>query len=40
MRFNNIPTGTERQRASSSFMSSRASKPKLVRIDDLIKRPD
>jgi hypothetical protein len=38
MRFENIPTWAEWQKASSSFMTIRASKPKLVRIDNLIKK--
>lgn len=38
MRFDNIPTWPEWKRASASFMRIRASKPKLKRIDELIKR--
>jgi len=38
MTFNKIPTWPEWQRASSSFMETRAKKPLLVQIDDLIKR--
>ena len=38
MRFQNIPTWTEWKAASSSFMRIRAKKPKLIRIDNLIKR--
>src|SRR5512133_2863553 len=38
MKFENIPTWPEWQHASSSFMQIRAHKPKLVRIDDLVKK--
>lgn len=38
MKFDNIPTWQEWQSASSSFMTIRAHKPKLVRIDNLIKK--
>ena len=36
--FNHIPTWPEWQRASASSMQIRAMKPKLVKIDDLVKK--
>ena len=38
MKFNHIPTWPEWQRASASSMQIRAMKPKLVKIDDLVKK--
>jgi|GEM_PF-1954923 len=38
MKFDNIPTWLDWQRQSSSSMTIRATKPKLVRIDNLIKK--
>ena len=38
MKFNHIPTWPEWQRASASSMQIRALKPKLVKIDDLMKK--
>src|SRR6516162_7017855 len=35
--FNDIPSWDAWKKASSSFLQSRAAKPKLVRIDDLIR---
>jgi len=38
VKFDNVPTWTEWQRRSSSSMTIRAMKPKLVRIDNLVKK--
>jgi hypothetical protein len=38
MKFETIPTWPEWQKASSSFLQVRANKPKLARIDELIKK--
>lgn len=38
MKFEKIPTGPEWQQASASSMTIRAMKPKLVRIDNLVKK--